>query len=88
MEVAALYADRSNWPVLSAETFPTENFRPIDPILEAVEERCTHIPLDVTLDAPEEMRSRRYSDDVEGAELEIDLLIDNPQENDRMCIGG
>ena len=36
-------------------------------ILEAVEERCTHIPLDVTLDAPEEMRSRRYSDDVEGA---------------------
>lgn len=38
MEVASLYKDRANWPLLSAETFPTENFRPIDRILEAVEE--------------------------------------------------
>ncbi|MFQ5937772.1 MAG: methylenetetrahydrofolate reductase, partial [Acidiferrobacterales bacterium] len=42
MEVAALYADRKNWPVLSAETFPTENFRPIDPILKTVEELLPH----------------------------------------------
>jgi methylenetetrahydrofolate reductase (NADPH) len=38
MEVASLYADRKQWPVFSAETFPTENHRPIDPILRAVEE--------------------------------------------------
>lgn len=38
MEVAALYQERSNWPVFSAETFPTENWRPIDPVLKAVEE--------------------------------------------------
>lgn len=42
MEVAALYANPTNWPVLSAETFPTENFRPIDPILKAVEELLPH----------------------------------------------
>ncbi len=38
MEVASLYKDPANWPVLSAETFPTENFRSIDRILAAVEE--------------------------------------------------
>ena len=38
MEVASLYADPKQWPVLSAETFPTENFRPIDAILKTVEE--------------------------------------------------
>ncbi len=38
MEVASLYKDPANWPVLSAETFPTENFRPIDRILDAVGE--------------------------------------------------
>ncbi len=37
MEVARLYKDPKNWPVLSAETFPTQNFRSIDPVLEAVE---------------------------------------------------
>lgn len=42
MNVAALYADPRNWPVLSAETFPTENFRPIDPILKTVEELLPH----------------------------------------------
>jgi methylenetetrahydrofolate reductase (NADPH) len=42
MEVATLYQDRRNWPVLSAETFPTENWRPIDPILKAVEELLPH----------------------------------------------
>lgn len=42
MEVASLYADRSQWPVFSAETFPTENFRPIDPILKTVEELLPH----------------------------------------------
>lgn len=36
-------------------------------ILEAVEERCTHMPLDVTIDAPESLRSRRFDDDIEGA---------------------
>ncbi len=42
MEVAELYADAKNWPVFSAETFPTENFRPIDPILRTVEELLPH----------------------------------------------
>ncbi|MFQ5935702.1 MAG: methylenetetrahydrofolate reductase [Acidiferrobacterales bacterium] len=42
MDVAALYWDPKNWPVLSAETFPTENFRPIDPILKTVEELLPH----------------------------------------------
>jgi len=42
MEVAALYADPKQWPVFSAETFPTENHRPIDPILKAVEELLPH----------------------------------------------
>lgn len=37
MEVATLYASRGANPVLSAETFPTENFRPIDAILNAAE---------------------------------------------------
>lgn len=41
MEVAELYADPKNWPVFSAETFPTENFRPIDRIMEAVGELVT-----------------------------------------------
>lgn len=38
MEVATLLQDPKNWPVFSAETFPTENWRPIEPILKAVEE--------------------------------------------------
>ena len=38
MEVATLLQDPKNWPVYSAETFPTENWRPIDPVLKAVEE--------------------------------------------------
>jgi methylenetetrahydrofolate reductase (NADPH) len=42
MEVARLYKDPKNWPVLSAETFPTQNFRPIDPVLEAVEQLLPH----------------------------------------------
>jgi methylenetetrahydrofolate reductase (NADPH) len=42
MEVASLYADPTQWPVLSAETFPTENHRPIDPVLRAVEELLLH----------------------------------------------
>jgi methylenetetrahydrofolate reductase (NADPH) len=42
MEVASLYADPKQWPVLSAETFPTENHRPIDPVLKAVEELLPH----------------------------------------------
>lgn len=42
MKVAALYSDEKKWPVLSAETFPTENFRPIDPILNTVEELIPH----------------------------------------------
>ena len=42
MEVADLYADPKNWPVFSAETFPTENFRPIDPILRTVEKLLAH----------------------------------------------
>lgn len=36
-------------------------------ILEAVEERCAHLPLDVTLEAPETLRNLRFEDDVEGA---------------------
>lgn len=36
-------------------------------ILEAVEERCTHLPLDVTVTAPPELRARRFEDDIEGA---------------------
>ena len=42
MEVAALYAEPKNWPVFSAETFPTENWRSIDPVLKAVEELLPH----------------------------------------------
>jgi len=42
MEVARLYANPANWPVLSAETFPTENFRPIDPVLKVVERLLPH----------------------------------------------
>jgi methylenetetrahydrofolate reductase (NADPH) len=42
MEVAQLYRDPKNWPVLSAETFPTENFRPIDPVLRTVEALLPH----------------------------------------------
>ena len=42
MEAADLYADPKNWPVFSAETFPTENIRPIDPILRTVEELLPH----------------------------------------------
>jgi methylenetetrahydrofolate reductase (NADPH) len=48
MEVAQLYADRSRWPVFSAETFPTENFRPIDAVLRAVEELRPHIQVVTT----------------------------------------
>lgn len=42
MEVARLYKNPVNWPVLSAETFPTQNFRSIDPVLKAVEELLPH----------------------------------------------
>jgi len=42
MEVARLYADPKQWPVLSAETFPTENFRSIDPVLRAVDKLLPH----------------------------------------------
>ncbi len=42
MEVARLYRDPKNWPVLSAETFPTQNFRPIEPVLKVVEELLPH----------------------------------------------
>lgn len=38
MEVATLISDSKNWPLFSAETFPTENWRSIDPILNAIEE--------------------------------------------------
>ena len=37
MEVATLLQDPKNWPLYSAETFPTENWRPIEPVLECVE---------------------------------------------------
>lgn len=36
-------------------------------ILEAVEERCTHIPIDVSVRASEALRTMRFDDDVEGA---------------------
>lgn len=42
MEVASLYSDRDQWPVLSTETFPTENFRPVDPIYKVIEELLPH----------------------------------------------
>ncbi len=42
MEVARLYKDPKNWPVLSAETFPTQNFRPIEPVLEVVGDLLPH----------------------------------------------
>ena len=42
MDVVKLYRDPTMWPVLSAETFPTENFRPIDPVLRTVEELLPH----------------------------------------------
>jgi len=36
-------------------------------ILEAIEERCSGLPLKVTIDAPAELHSVRYGDDIEGA---------------------
>lgn len=36
-------------------------------ILEAVEDRCAHLPIDVTLQAPRDLRNLRFDDDVEGA---------------------
>lgn len=36
-------------------------------ILEAVEERCTYIPVDVSIRASEALRTMRFDDDVEGA---------------------
>lgn len=36
-------------------------------ILEAVEDRCAHVPLEVSLQAPESLRTMRFDDDVEGA---------------------
>jgi signal transduction histidine kinase len=36
-------------------------------ILEAVEDRCSRLPLAVTLETSEDMRARRFSDNVEGA---------------------
>lgn len=36
-------------------------------ILEAVEERCTYIPIDVSVRASEALRTMRFDDDVEGA---------------------
>jgi signal transduction histidine kinase len=36
-------------------------------ILEAVEERCTHLPIDVTLNAAPSLRRKRFHDEVEGA---------------------
>ena len=36
-------------------------------ILEAVEDRCAHVPLEVSLRAPESLRTMRFDDDVEGA---------------------
>ncbi|HLF71977.1 MAG TPA: methylenetetrahydrofolate reductase [Dehalococcoidia bacterium] len=48
MEVASLYANPRLWPVFSAETFPTENFRPIDPILKTVEELLPYIQVVTT----------------------------------------
>jgi signal transduction histidine kinase len=36
-------------------------------ILEAVEERCTHLPIEVSLRAPESLRTQRFDDDIEGA---------------------
>jgi len=36
-------------------------------ILEAVEDRCAHLPLDVSLQASERLRTMRFDDDVEGA---------------------
>ena len=42
MEAANLYQDKSNWPVFSVETFPTENHRPINGILKAIEALIPH----------------------------------------------
>ena len=36
-------------------------------ILEAVEDRCARLPLEVTIEASEGMRARRFGDDIEGA---------------------
>jgi signal transduction histidine kinase len=36
-------------------------------ILEAIEERCSRLPLKVSIDAPDELHSVRYDDDIEGA---------------------
>jgi signal transduction histidine kinase len=36
-------------------------------LLEAVEERCSHLPIDVQIEASPGLRSRRFGDDVEGA---------------------
>lgn len=42
MEVAKLYEDQGEWPVFSAETFPTENFRPPDQVYNTIEELIPH----------------------------------------------
>lgn len=36
-------------------------------ILEAVEDRCTHLPIEVSLHASDSLRTMRFDDDVEGA---------------------
>lgn len=36
-------------------------------ILEAVEERCAHLPIDVTIQAPSTFRLLRFDDEIEGA---------------------
>jgi signal transduction histidine kinase len=36
-------------------------------ILEAVEDRCARLPLDVTIETSEGLRARRFGDDIEGA---------------------
>lgn len=36
-------------------------------VLEAIEERCSRMPLKVTIKAPVELRSARFGDDIEGA---------------------
>ena len=48
MEAANLYNDKTQWPVISAETFPTENFRPIDPIVQTITELRPYIDVVTT----------------------------------------
>jgi len=36
-------------------------------LLEAVEDRCGRLPIEVRLDAPESLRNQRFSDNIEGA---------------------